>query len=123
MTVDTTGNNMHARHAAPQYGWAPPAGQPQGNAWYMANAGSYPAAPQGPRVQPMPMAQSPRSGRFLQGLLIGGVAAYLLSNEQVQQSVIRSAVRVWSTVQGGMEEMKERFRDAEAELHAAEPHE
>lgn len=60
--------------------------------------------------------------RFLRGLLIGGAVAYLLSNEQLQQSAIRGAVRTWSAMQGSVEEMKERFRDAEAELHATQAH-
>jgi hypothetical protein len=58
--------------------------------------------------------------RFVRGVLIGAAAVYLLTNENVQQAAIRSVVRVWSLVQGGVEEMKERFRDAEAELHAAQ---
>jgi hypothetical protein len=58
--------------------------------------------------------------RFMRGVLIGAAAAYLLSNEQVQQAAIRGMVQVWSLVQGGVEEMKERFRDAEAELHAGQ---
>jgi hypothetical protein len=61
--------------------------------------------------------------RFMRGLLIGAAAAYLLTNEDVQRTVIKGAVKVWSTLQGGIEEAKERFRDAEAELQAAEqPH-
>lgn len=61
--------------------------------------------------------------RFMRGLLIGAAAAYLLTNEDVQRTVIKGAVKVWSTVQGGIEEAKERFRDAEAELQAAaQPH-
>lgn len=59
------------------------------------------------------------SDRFVRGLLIGAAAAYLLTNEDVQRTVIKSAVKVWSSVQGGIEEAKERFRDAEAEIQAA----
>jgi hypothetical protein len=58
--------------------------------------------------------------RFIKGALVGAIAAYLLTNDNVQQAVIKSTVKVWSMVQGGVEEMKERFRDAEAELHATE---
>ena len=72
---------------------------------------------------PMPAAAPPSSTltnpRFIKGALIGAAAAYLLTNENVQQAVIKNAVKTWSLVQGGVEEMKERFRDAEAELHAA----
>jgi hypothetical protein len=59
------------------------------------------------------------SDRFVRGLLIGAAAAYLLTNEEVQRTVIKGAVKVWSSVQGGLEEAKERFRDAEAEIQAA----
>lgn len=58
--------------------------------------------------------------RFLKGLLIGAAATYLLTNESVQRTLIKGVVQVWSAVQGGIEEAKERFHDAEAELqHAA----
>jgi hypothetical protein len=56
--------------------------------------------------------------RFVKGLLIGAAAAYLLTNEEVQRTAIKGAVTLWTTLQGGVEEMKERFQDAEAELQA-----
>lgn len=57
--------------------------------------------------------------RFLKGLLIGAAATYLLTNESVQRTAIKGIVQVWSALQGGIEEAKERFHDAEAELHHA----
>jgi hypothetical protein len=57
--------------------------------------------------------------RFLKGLLIGAAATYLLTNESVQRTAIKGVVQVWSALQGGIEEAKERFHDAEAELHHA----
>ncbi len=56
--------------------------------------------------------------RFLKGLLIGAAATYLLTNESVQRSVIKGTVKAWSLLQGGVEELKERFHDAEAEVRA-----
>lgn len=56
--------------------------------------------------------------RFLKGLLIGAAAAYLLTNENVQRTAIKGAVKAWSLLQGGVEELKERFHDAEAEIRA-----
>jgi hypothetical protein len=56
--------------------------------------------------------------RFIKGALIGAAAAYLLTNEQVQRTLIKSAVRTWSLVQSSVEEVKERFHDAEAEIQA-----
>lgn len=56
--------------------------------------------------------------RFLKGLLVGAAAAYLLTNETVQRTAIKGAVKAWSLLQGGIEELKERFHDAEAEIRA-----
>ena len=64
--------------------------------------------------------RSTRSNRFMKGLLLGAAATYVLSNEEVQRAAIKSAVKAWSTLQGGVEELKERFQDAEAELRMAE---
>ncbi|EIJ33569.1 hypothetical protein [Thiothrix nivea] len=56
--------------------------------------------------------------RFVKGLLIGAAAAYILTNENVQRTAIKGAVKAWSLLQGGVEELKERFQDAEAEIRA-----
>lgn len=58
------------------------------------------------------------SDRFVKGALIGAAAAYLLTNESVQRTLIKSVVRTWSLVQSSVEEVKERFQDAEAEIQA-----
>ncbi len=80
------------------------------------NARYYPAA--APARQPV-VAASPRE-RFIRGLLMGAAASYLLTNDTVQRAAIKGAVKAWSTLQGGVEELKERFQDAEAELRLAE---
>ena len=59
-----------------------------------------------------------RDERFVKGLLVGAAATFLLTNENVQKGAIKSLVRVWNLIQGSVEEAKERFRDAEAELQA-----
>lgn len=56
--------------------------------------------------------------RFIKGALIGAAAAYVLTNESVQRTLIKSAVRAWSLVQSSVEEVKERFHDAEAEIQS-----
>jgi len=98
---------------APPAGYWPQWGYPYGPAWGA-----------GPGVAPPPAAQGSlfTNPRFIRGALVGAAAVYLLSNENVQHAAIRSLVRVRSLVQGGVEEMKERFRDAEAELHASQAH-
>ncbi|TVQ88221.1 MAG: hypothetical protein EA400_09520 [Chromatiaceae bacterium] len=127
----TTGGAVGGPYQGAGYAGAPPP-HPQTAPQYagqmprqMAGAGtmSYP-----PPLQPaMPMAQQPSqplfnlgNERFVKGLLIGAAAAYVLSNESVQRSLIKGAVRLWTGLQGGLEEVKERFQDAEAELQAAE---
>ncbi|MFD2110367.1 hypothetical protein [Thiorhodococcus fuscus] len=79
-----------------------------------------------PASQPQPFNQQPNrsalglpNDRFLKGMLIGAAATYLLTNEQVQRTAIKGAVKVWSLLQGGVEEVKEKFGDAAAELHHA----
>jgi len=107
-----------------------PAAQPgygQGGYGQGGYGASYPAAYyQGgaPHPQAQYQAQTPflnfGSDRFLKGLLIGAAAAYLLTNESVQRGAIKGVVKAWSMLQGGVEEIKERFQDAEAEIRAAE---
>lgn len=117
---------MHNPHG---YGYPPP-GYPQAtfgpitSPWapgYYPQGSYAPVAPPPSNALPATTAASHLTNpRFLKGALFGAVAAYVLSNETVQQNAIKTAVRAWSMVQGGVEEMKERFRDAEAELHAAQ---
>lgn len=58
------------------------------------------------------------SDRFLRGLLIGGAAAYLLTNERAQKAVIKAGVKVFGTLAGGVEEFKEKIMDVKAEIEA-----
>jgi hypothetical protein len=115
----------------PQGGYPAQGQAHQGNA-YAAYPAAYPAGqyqaayyqPQGAYLGAQYQTQTPflnfSNDRFLKGLLIGAAAAYLLTNESVQRSAIKGVVKVWSLLQGGVEEIKERFQDAEAEIHAAE---
>ena len=58
------------------------------------------------------------NARLVKGAVIGAAAVYLMTNEKVQQSAIRSMVKIWSLLRGGAEELKERFEDAHAEVLA-----
>jgi len=93
---------------------------PQGQAIYGMGYAQTPAAcPANPGYAASPaLGVNLTSNRFLKGLIIGGAAAYLLTNEQVQQSAIKGVVKVWTLLQGGVAELKERFHDAEAEIRA-----
>lgn len=63
--------------------------------------------------------QHPSADSLIKGLAIGAGAAYLLTNETAQRTILRSAVQVWALLQNGIEELKERLQDAEAEVAAA----
>lgn len=99
-----------------------PAGHPQQQQQGMYQSAGYPGWNQASRTNLQYQQQTPflnfTNDRFLKGLLIGAAAAYLLTNESVQRTVIRGAVRTWSLLQGGVAELQERFQDAEAELRA-----
>jgi len=93
---------------------------PHGYAAYPgAGYPAYPAMAQ-PAVQHNAPFFNFSSDRFVKGLLIGAVVTYVVTNESVQRNAIKGAVKVWTMLQGGVEELKERFHDAEAEIRAAE---
>ncbi|PID40001.1 MAG: hypothetical protein CR984_05470 [Proteobacteria bacterium] len=52
---------------------------------------------------------------YIKGLLVGAGATLLVTNPTVQNAVVKGAVAAWSAVVGGIEEVKERIRDAKAE--------
>ena len=58
------------------------------------------------------------SANFIKGALLGAVGAYLLTNENAQKNIFKGFAKTASMFQVGMEEMKERFEDAQAELDA-----
>ncbi len=94
--------------AAPGWGTAPPSPPPGGP------ADSLPGDP--PRAGFSASSLGLNDSAFVKGLLIGAGATFLLTNDTVQKNMIAAMVKLWSSLQGGVEEMKERFRDAEAEL-------
>lgn len=128
------GHNGHNHHHAPVYPYqaqnqpmpppvAPPPPQYH-NPYYDPYMGQYPAA----HYNNQPVAPAPENGlasffnfrdeRFLKGALVGAAVTFLLTNDSVQKNAISSIAKVWHLFQGGFEEVKERFRDAEAEIKA-----
>lgn len=58
------------------------------------------------------------SSEFIKGALIGVAAGYLLTNEKAQKAIFKTIAKGTSMLQMGVEEMKERFEDAKAEMEA-----
>ncbi len=58
------------------------------------------------------------SEQFLVGLMIGGGAAYLLSDETLRGQVIRYAMQTYGSITQSVEELKEQLTDIQAEIVA-----
>ena len=61
------------------------------------------------------------NGSYLKGLLLGAGVTLLVTSPTVQNAVIKGSVAAWSAVVGGIEEVKERVRDARAEKTLSQP--
>lgn len=57
---------------------------------------------------------------YLKGFVIGAGMALVLTNPTVQKALVAGAVKLWSTVQGGVEEVKEQIQDVKAEMSQKE---
>lgn len=55
---------------------------------------------------------------FVKGLVIGGIAAYVLTNPKAQECLFKAIVKGGALINAGIEELKERFEDVKAELEA-----
>ena len=61
---------------------------------------------------------SGRTEQFLLGAAIGAAAAYLLSDEELRGKLIKSGIKMYSNLMGGIEEIKEQDADLNAEVMA-----
>ncbi len=57
---------------------------------------------------------------FVIGALVGALGTYLLTNEKAQKTLFKTVAKGAHAFQAGIEEMKERYEDAKAELAAEE---
>ncbi len=57
-----------------------------------------------------------RNSSYLKGFVVGAGMALVLSNPAVQKALVTGAVKLWSMVQGGVEEVKEQIQDIKAEM-------
>ena len=56
--------------------------------------------------------------QFIIGALIGAGAAYVLSDEDMRKKIMKSAMKMYASVTGGVEEFKEQMSDLKAEIAA-----
>ncbi|QLH71361.1 YtxH domain-containing protein [Rhodopseudomonas palustris] len=59
-----------------------------------------------------------RNEQFLLGLLIGGLAAYVLSEEELRSKLFKGAIKAYANMMGSVAELKEQFADLSAEVEA-----
>ncbi len=57
-----------------------------------------------------------QDNNYLKGLAVGAGVALILANPTVQKAVVSGVVRLWSAMQGGVEEVKEQINDIRAEI-------
>lgn len=83
------------------------------------------ATPQSFTAQPVPAAPEStalgvdvKSSTFWTGAAIGAGVALLVTNESVQKGVVKAFSKVMAAAAGGIEEIKEKYEDAKAEVEA-----
>lgn len=62
--------------------------------------------------------RSRHSEQFLLGLLVGGAAAWVLSDEELRGKLIKAGIHMYGRLAGGVEEFKEQMADVRAEVEA-----
>ena len=59
-----------------------------------------------------------QDSQFWKGALLGAAVTLLVTNESVQKGVVKTLSKLTLAAQSGIEEMKEKFEDAKAEVRA-----
>ena len=59
-----------------------------------------------------------KSSTFWTGAAVGAGLALLVTNESVQKGVVKTFSKMMAAVGGGIEEIKEKYEDAKAEVEA-----
>ena len=54
--------------------------------------------------------------QFLLGLLLGAGAAWVLSDEELRGKILRTLMKAYGQLMGGVEEIKEQMADIQAEM-------
>lgn len=58
------------------------------------------------------------NGDFVRGALIGAAVTYLLTNKNAQETIFKAFGKGSELFQAGIEELKERYEDAKAQMQA-----
>jgi len=87
--------------ACPACGYADPNAQPSG---LFGNMGTW-------------LREHP-SEQFLLGALLGAAAVYVLSHEELRAKILKGGVELYSSVAGGLAELREQVADLKAEVDA-----
>lgn len=75
---------------------------------------------------PAPVASSSFLGlnfqdqQFWKGAILGAGITLLLTNDTIQKGLIKSTAKIYGAVQGGVQEIKEKFEDVQAEMRHKE---
>ena len=62
------------------------------------------------------------SGDFIKGALLGAAVTYLLTNKNAQESIFKAFGKGSELFSAGIEELKERYEDAKAQMQANQEH-
>ncbi|WP_035075681.1 hypothetical protein [Maridesulfovibrio zosterae] len=75
-----------------------------------------------PAAQPSPVKSwvNVTDSRYLKGFAVGAAVAFAASNPTVQKAVVSGSVKLWTALQGGIEEAKEKLQDIKAEVNHSE---
>jgi hypothetical protein len=61
---------------------------------------------------------SRQTEQFILGALLGAAAVYVLGDEEMRAKLVKTAMKLYSGVAGGFEELKEQMADLKAEVAA-----
>ena len=61
---------------------------------------------------------SGQTEQFILGALLGGAAAYVLADEELRNKLVKSVMKLYAGLTGGLEEFKEQMADLKAEVEA-----
>ena len=64
-----------------------------------------------------PFMRALTNGNFLTGVLVGALTTLVFTNPGVQRTLFRTAAKTTDLIRSSVAEARERFHDAEAEVH------